>query len=267
MANEYRVSKIGEGTFAIEEKTAVNQGLCYLLCGEERAMLIDTGLGYPSLVGTVRGITKLPVFVANTHGHVDHIGGNHFFGEIWLHQNDREVFKKHCDPDYTLGLLAGGAPRALLALMRILLKKRLAVDPGGDYHYFDDSMVFHLGGRDVEVIPTPGHTPGSVCFLDRRERMLFSGDTVCEWGILLHFRGESCPPEVYKASVERLISFESEYDTLWPGHHGYPVDKKYLQKYLACAESILNGTAEYKTVNGARSAIWEDILISVPEEG
>ena len=77
MANVYHVRQLDEGTYAIEEKTPINQGLCYLLCGTRQALLIDTGLGYPGLKKTVEGLTKLPVVVANTHAHVDHIGGIH----------------------------------------------------------------------------------------------------------------------------------------------------------------------------------------------
>lgn len=265
MAKKYTVHPIDANTFAIEEKTVINQGLCYLLCGKEKALLIDTGLGYDGLKETVLGLTGLPVIVADTHAHVDHIGGNHLFGEIWFHEKDKEVFQRHIDPDYSLGLLASGMPGFVMPLLKLALGRTLRIDPSGNYRYFGDEFVFHLGERDVEVIPTPGHTPGSVCFLDRANRQLFSGDTVCEWGILLHFRGESCSAETFLSSIERLIALSDQYDTIWPGHHGFPVDKSYLEEYRACAQSILDGTAEYKKVNGQKSAVFQRVLISVQE--
>ena len=146
------------------------------------------------------------------------------------------------------------------------MKKRLSIDSTGNYCYFGDDKKFYLGNRTVEVIPTPGHTAGSVCFLDRENRMLFSGDTICEWGILLHLKGESCSAETYMESVERLIKHENEFDTIWPGHHGYPVDKKYLREYLECAKSITGNTAVYKKVKGRIIAVYKDIVISVPEK-
>lgn len=262
----YKVHPIDDKTFVIEEKTRVNQGLCYLICGTERALLVDTGFGYEGLKETVDSLTKLPIVVVNTHGHVDHIGGNHLFREIWFHEADKEIFKKHLNPEYTLKLLTGEAPKPVLFFMKLFLGKILQISPAGEYHYFGDDKVFDLGDRKVEVVPTPGHTPGSVCFLDRKSRQLFSGDSVCEWGVLLHFTGEGCPPEVYQKSMERLQGLEDTFDTIWPGHHGFPVDKNYIEEYRSCAEQMENGTAVYGDTKGRRCAKYGRILITVPDE-
>lgn len=264
MANVYHVRQLDEGTYAIEEKTPINQGLCYLLCGTRQALLIDTGLGYPGLKKTVEGLTKLPVVVANTHAHVDHIGGNHCFGEIWFHEADRPTFALHANPAYTLDILTAGMPGVVRMLVDVLTRKQRKLDTSGNYRYFGDDKVFHLGGRDVEVIPTPGHSPGCVCFLDRGARMLFSGDSVCEWGVLLHFEKESCLPKTYLESMERLKALEGTYDTIWPGHHGYPVEKTYVDEYLTCARRIVGGTAEYGVTQGRRCAKYGRILITLP---
>lgn len=262
---KYKVHPIDDKTFAIEEKTMVNQGLCYLICGTKKSLLIDTGLGYDGLKETVESLTDLPVVVANTHGHVDHIGGNHLFREIWLHEADKEIFKKHLNPKYTLKLLVGDAAKPVEMVMKLITKKLLQIDSSGNYHYFGDDKVFDLGERQIEVIPTPGHTPGSVCFLDRQSRQLFSGDSVCEWGVLLHFTGEGCPPAVYENSMERLQGLEDTFDTIWPGHHGFPVDKQYIEEYRSCAGQIENGTAVYGDTKGRRCAKYGRILITVPE--
>lgn len=266
MARNYTAQPIDSVTYLIEEKTKLNQGLCYLLLGEEKALLIDTGLGYRDLPAAVKELTNLPVEVVNTHGHVDHIGGNYFYDHIWLHEHDREIFKRHTDPAYTLVLLTEGMPGFMKPILKVVMKNMLHVDPRGTYHYFGDDMVFHLGGRDIEVIPTPGHTPGSVCLLDRKNRLLFTGDTICERGILLHFKGEGCPPAVFHQSVQRLIDLQDEFDTIWPGHHGYPVEKGYLAEYEICSRQIVDGTATYKDENSRRYACYGRIEISVQKE-
>ena len=244
----------------------MGQALCYLVCGEKKALLIDTATGCGGLAETVRSLTKLPVTVVNTHAHVDHIGGNHEFEDIWFHEKDRKIFLLHTNPDYTFGLLEGELPPLLRAPLKVLVRKRLSISGEGNYHYFGDDAVFHLGKRDIEVVPTPGHTPGCVCFLDRGERMLFSGDTLCEWGVLLHFPGEGCPVEVYRDSLLRLQALEDDYDTIWPGHHGFPVEKDYLDEYLACATGIVEKTADYGETKGRRCAKYKRILITVPKE-
>lgn len=264
--NHYTVHPIGHNTYAIEEKNMGAQGLCYLLLGAERALLIDTGFGLAGFEATVRGLTGLPVVVANTHAHVDHIGGNHFFEEIWYHEADKEVFALHTDPDYTLALLGEGLPAPVRALMGRLTRRLRSIDPSGHYQYFGDEHTFQLGGREIEVVPTPGHTPGSVCFLDRGARMLFSGDSVCEWGILLHLAGESCTPQVFLESTERLLGLAGSFDALWPGHHGLPVDKGYIEEYAACARQIVTGGARWGKTKGRACAEYGRVLITVPDE-
>ena len=55
------------------------ESTCYLITGNERALLVDTANGYEDLAAIVRSITNLPVIVVNTHGHGDHIFGNVYF--------------------------------------------------------------------------------------------------------------------------------------------------------------------------------------------
>jgi glyoxylase-like metal-dependent hydrolase (beta-lactamase superfamily II) len=261
----YTIHTINENTFAIEEKTRFNQGLCYLLCGAEEALLIDTCFGLKGFKEAVDSLTGLPVTVANTHAHLDHIGGNHFFDEIWLHEADRKIFALHTDPGYTFEIATGGMSRPARVLTGLLARDMLNIDPGGNYRYFEDAHVFRLGGRDVEVIHTPGHTPGSVCFLDRRAGMLFSGDTVCEWGVLLHIPGEACPPTVFLDSMLRLKGLCDAFDSVWPGHHGFPVEKSYIEDYLTCVKQIAEGSASYELTEGRPCAKFGRVLITVPD--
>jgi glyoxylase-like metal-dependent hydrolase (beta-lactamase superfamily II) len=261
----YKIRQLNTDTYAIEEKTPISQGLCYLLLGQEKALMIDTGFGFKRLLPTVKSLTNLPISVANTHAHVDHIGGNHLFDEIWLHKDDREVFALHTDPNYTMGLLGENISLPLRAVLGKLLKNLLTIDNSGEYTFFEDGYIFKLGGRDIEAISTPGHTPGSVCFLDPVARMLFSGDTVCEWGILLHLKQECCTPGVFLSSMRRLKSIYNSFDTMWPGHHGFPADKSLIDEYECCAAQIVNGTAKIDTDKGRLCAKYKRILITLPE--
>ncbi len=261
---KYFVHTINKDTHIIEEKIMGNQ-LCYLLSGEERALLIDTGIGTEEFRDTVRSLTSLPIVVVNTHAHLDHFGGNHFFHELWMHEDDIDVFKLHADPAYLTVLLHEALPLALRIILGRTVRRILQVDASGNYQYFQDGHVFRLGGRDVEVIHTPGHSPGSTCFLDRGERILYSGDTVCEWGILLHLDG-SCSPETYFKSMRRLKSLSTDFDMIYPGHHGFPIDKGYIDEYIACAEHIIDGTAKMGVDHGRRCGREGRILITVPAE-
>jgi hypothetical protein len=79
----------------------------FLLCGTEKAVLIDTGLGFTDMKHITDQLTCLPVEVVNTHGHLDHISRNYQFETAYLHPADKAVFLQHCSYDYRYFLLKG----------------------------------------------------------------------------------------------------------------------------------------------------------------
>ena len=78
----FSVEKIDSDTFAISEYKHWEETHCYLLCGTEKAVFIDTGLGVGNIREIVDSLTSLPVTVMTTHVHWDHIGGHRYFEKI-----------------------------------------------------------------------------------------------------------------------------------------------------------------------------------------
>lgn len=78
----FSVEKIDSDTFAISEYKHWEETHCYLLCGTEKAVFIDTGLGVGNIREIVDSLTSLPVTVMITHVHWDHIGGHRYFEKI-----------------------------------------------------------------------------------------------------------------------------------------------------------------------------------------
>ena len=76
MADWFTVETIDKYTFVISEYKHWEETHCYLLCGTEKAVLIDTGLGVANIKDIVDSLTTLPVVVVTTHVHCDHIGGH-----------------------------------------------------------------------------------------------------------------------------------------------------------------------------------------------
>ena len=109
--------------------------------------------------------------------------------------------------------------------------------------YFESEMVFEIGDRPVRVVRTPGHSVGSVCFLDEKNRWMFTGDTCCKAHVLLQMEF-AAPMQTYKKSLEKLIAMESLYDITWPGHHIKPVEKQVIHDFLTAVEGITGGTME-----------------------
>ena len=82
----FTIEKIDTQTFAISEYQHYEETHCYLLCGQNKAALIDTGLGVSNIKRVVDSLTTLPVTVLTTHVHWDHIGGHGFFDRIAVHE-------------------------------------------------------------------------------------------------------------------------------------------------------------------------------------
>jgi hydroxyacylglutathione hydrolase len=102
-----------------------------------------------------------------------------------------------------------------------------------------DGYVFDLGGRKLEVIEVPGHTPGSICLLDAGNRILFAGDNTNT--IVWLFLKDCYPLEVYLKSLQKVEKRIGEFNTIMPGHNG-PLDKSFLIDQIGCVKSILAGT-------------------------
>lgn len=202
----------------------------YLLCGKEKAMLIDTLNGRENLADIVRGITNLPVVVVNTHGHIDHIGGNHFFPEAYMHPADTDVYHAH------FGML-----------VESLKEGEISPLPKGDECQLlplEAGQCFDLGGLILEVIPVAGHTKGSIALLDRTARLLYSGDAINSqiWMQLNH----STSLATYLDSLNRLDRVRDNFDGLYGGHvqQAQATPAAYIDTMKAGVQEILAGNTE-----------------------
>ena len=199
------VNRLSNGVWAID------QGMvrCFLIVGNEKALLLDTGAGECDLLGLIRDITPLPVTVVQTHGDGDHTANSQAFPEIYAHPAEFPVLTRF-RPDWS---------------------PRLLPVAEGD--------VFDLGGRTLEVIEAPGHTPGSICLLDRDSRILFSGDTVSYGPVFLF--GAHRDIRTFRKTLDKLRALEG-YETVYPCHNTCPVSPAVIEDLKAAVDGALDGT-------------------------
>lgn len=268
--SNYKVTQIDGQTWIIEEKTIVSQAFIYLLEGKESALLIDTGSGFGDLKALTGSLTGKNLSVVCTHCHFDHISANYQFEDIYLHREEKEAFATYTSHEYLDDLCKRTIPWIMRFLLHGTIKKIFSPQLGGTYHYIDDGYVFDLGGRQIEVIHTPGHSPGSICLLDRGTRRLFTGDTAGNKDCMLDL-DFSCPPETYLQSLRRLKKLDGIFDMILPGHHQSPKTSNHLDEFLACAEGIVDGSItlqEAKFFNRSfLKAEYGSIHISLPHKG
>jgi glyoxylase-like metal-dependent hydrolase (beta-lactamase superfamily II) len=214
----FEVYKVVPGVFAIYEPHQAEETIGYLIVGDQRALLFDTGMGISDVKKVVAELTKLPVVVLNSHTHDDHVGGNWEFSTIYgmdtafTRENargSRVDAQAEITPDQICGTLPQGFD-----------SKAYATRPWKITAYTHDGDRFDLGGRTLEVIATPGHTPDAISLIDRANGLLFTGDTYYPAPIWL-FRPET-DLEAYAASIRRLAALAPQIK-LVIGAHNIPV--------------------------------------------
>lgn len=190
--DELSISKLEEGTWVVETSDLTTM---YILEGEDRAMLIDTGTKCTDLDKVVRQITSKPLDVVITHNHLDHAGNIHYFDEVYMHPLDSTVR----DIPYE-----------------------------GKYIWMKEGDVFDLGGRQLEVVLMPGHTPGSIVLLDKSHNACFSGDAFGSGQVWLQLVPHVSMKDYYDSCVRmEKIMKEQGISKIYCGH--YPHLKKALR--------------------------------------
>lgn len=221
----FTVEPLEEGIFGID--TPPLHVWSYLVVGRDRALLIDTGLGFGSLKAVVSTLTSLPVTVVNTHGHPDHCGGNWEFPACYMSPVDMGVFRETCSYESRYAELS--------RLNLDGLTEKLQKSPAEPMPLMDK---IDLGGRTLDVISTPGHTKGSVCLFDAMSGVLFAGDTVQAEATALLERAAASVGE-YRGALLRLS--ELPVRSIYAGHAPNRVNPVCIRKKIVCADRILSG--------------------------
>jgi Zn-dependent hydrolases, including glyoxylases len=206
--------------------------------GRKQALLVDCGWGLGNLPEIVKSLTKLPLVIVNTHGHRDHTSGDYLFDEtIRIREGDVPLLKKSYDP--------ANRRETLRRFPKETWPSGFDADawihaPMPHYEAFEGPMSFDLGGRTVDVVETPGHTPGSLCLYDRKERLLFAGDNINAGNVLL-MMPESLPMTTYAKSIDKLVAMADRIDKIWPSHGPAPLKPDVFRDMQAGLRKVLAG--------------------------
>ncbi len=226
----FEVYKTAPGVFAIYEPHQWEETISYLIVGGKSALLFDTGMGISDIKKVTAELTRLPVIVLNSHTHADHVGGNWEFDTVRGMDTD---FTRHraqgsrdaAQAEIGAGQICGSQPKGFDP-------KTYVTRPWKISAYVHDGERFDLGGRSIEVIATPGHTPDAISLIDRANGLLFTGDTYYPAPIFL-FEPET-DLAAYAASVHRLAALAPHVKKVL-GAHNVPVEPPSVLPQLAAA--------------------------------
>lgn len=183
----------------------------YLVEGTEKAVLIDAGTRIKNLDKIVATITKKPVMLVATHVHGDHTGSSiDCFPEIYINPGDTVLIPQ---------VMAGYK---------------------GKVKFLKDGEEIDLGGRKLEVVFTPAHTPGSTTFIDKDAAYGFSGDSFGSGNLLL-----SMDFSTLIATCERMSTIMQNYGikNLFPGHYygNNAETKQRVDDMITLSKDVISG--------------------------
>lgn len=211
----FEVYRVQPGVFAIYEPHQSEEVISYLILGEKRAVLFDTGMGISDIKRVTAELTPLPVSVVNSHTHNDHVGGNWLFNDVYGMDTDftrasakgsRDDAQAEIAPGEICGALPAGFDAAAYA-----------TKPFHITHWLRDGDKIDLGGRVLQIVATPGHTPDAISLLDEKHGLLFTGDTYYPGPIFL-YRPET-DLDAYEASIKKMIALAPKLKLLLPAHN------------------------------------------------
>lgn len=187
----------------------VSSETLYLIEGNDKAALLDAGTNIPDLDKIVAKITKKPVSLLLTHGHGDHVGGAGCFDELWMNTADAGMLRNY----------------------------------KGTVHHIENGQRFDLGGRVLEAFYTPGHTNGSITFLEVGTDKGYSGDAYGSTNLLVNTSLET----ILNTAVESLKYYkEHGYKYFYPGHYWgdnlETLDR--IEEIRQISEDVLDGKIE-----------------------
>ena len=227
----FTAQRLPNGVTEITDLSGVH---CFLVEGRDKALLIDTMTGLRGLPAFVATLTDLPVEVALTHGHMDHAGGVFEFGRCYIHPADIPMLDGRTLParvGYVRGQLPPGeAPEAS------------AFVPDGPVEFVPIKAgdKLDLGGRALEVLHVPGHTRGSLCYLDTASGDFFAGDA-CNNNTLL-MMDVSATIEEYLEALLALKERQGDIRRFYLFHGPSLQDKSCIDDNIQCCRDILAGT-------------------------
>ena len=232
----FTVNQLDHTTFAISEYGHWEKVHSYLLIGEEKAALIDTGLGIDNIKRITDQLTNLPIIVLTTHVHWDHIGSHGEFKNIYVHKDEEdwlvngikklpiEQIRKDVSRDITIPTPETFNPETY---------KPFQGNPTG---LLNDGDEIDIGNRKLTIYHTPGHSPGHISILDNSRGYLFTGDLLYDETPVYAFFPTTNPVDLVQ-SLEKIADIPNV-TKIYGGHNTIGLDAKILEEVKNAVEEL-----------------------------
>lgn len=237
----FELYAVAPGVTAIYEPFQWQEAISYLIEGDEKALLFDSGNGIGDIAIVVKSLTNKPVSVLNSHSHYDHVGGNFAFENIYglntAFTIDRQKGHKNADISIEASQQALCKPLPNGVTEKNHIGRSYQVS-----EFINDGHIFELGNRQLQVTHTPGHTPDALILIDEKNGLMFTGDSYYSGPIWLY--APETDLDQYQQSLNIMIQKSQNIKYLLPAHNTPLADPKLLVKALAGIKSVIAGQAK-----------------------
>ncbi|MDY3005686.1 MBL fold metallo-hydrolase [Anaerococcus porci] len=239
------IIKLADNEYCIRDYNLDNY---YLIVGDKKSALIDTGSGIGDPRLEIREITDKDILVLLTHGHLDHAGNAYYFDDIYMNERDDELLDEHFgNPDMIKWFIETRGPVRFPKGDIEELKSYVNENMPDKFKYknVSEGDKFELGTTVLTTIEIPGHTKGSVGYLSSSTKYLYAGDALNQ-GIIIPCKSKEKGTtkkeiETMRSSLENLMNYYEDIDKICMGHDGPFKDKSIIKDYLSLCKDLLSG--------------------------
>lgn len=246
----FEVYRIRPDTYAIYEPGQFEEVISFLIIGEARAVLFDTGLGIDNIKDVTDALTDRPITVINSHSHYDHIGSNHAFARV--RGLDVPISVERAKGVAHDGVSDAVSPAWLgyKPLPTDFDPARYTIPPYVLTTDLENGSVIDLGGRQLTVFHLPGHAPDSLALYDANRQDIYVGDIFYLAPLYTHLDGSDFTQ--YQESARKLARLAPFLERVMTAHNVPIVDPEYLIKMSDGFKAIAAGSTDFTLTDGAR---------------
>jgi glyoxylase-like metal-dependent hydrolase (beta-lactamase superfamily II) len=239
----FEVQRFGGGITMIREPHHDEDVKSYLIEGSQRLAVLDTGLGVGDFAAVVGSLSDREPIVLQTHAHWDHIGASHLFRDVRVHPAEAALLRAGCAPERYMAAFTGSLVEEDFLPADFTASAGL---PGCEpTAWLEHGDRIDLGGRELEIFHTPGHSPGGLTFLDRASRALFVADLLYHGRMYIFL--PTSDAAAFRDSLRLVADLAEEVDVVYPAHGPSPLTPGDVREIRDAYEFVWSGKAPSRT--------------------